>query len=92
MSSSQNDSRSRFLELDANNFYLSGQPAVKIVQIRNNETGLEDSANAQYKSMSLVTIVEGKAYFVSYIAQPEIYPKNLQTAQTIIDSFEITNK
>ena len=92
MSSSQNDSRSRFLELDANNFYLSGQPAVKIVQIRNNETGLEDSANAQYKSMSLVTIVEGKAYFVSYIAQPEIYPKNLQTAQTIFDSFEITNK
>jgi len=92
LSSSQNDSRSRFLELDANNFYLSGQPAVKIVQIRNNETGLENSADAQYKSMSLVTIVEGKAYFVSYIAQPETYAKNLQTAQTIIDSFEITNK
>jgi hypothetical protein len=29
---------------------------------------------------------------VSYIAQPEIYPNYLQTAQTIIDSFEITNK
>ncbi|HJT48330.1 MAG TPA: hypothetical protein VJ729_09105 [Nitrososphaeraceae archaeon] len=92
LSSSRNDSRSRFLELDSNNFYLSGQPAVKIVQIRNNETRLEDSADTQYKSMSLVTIVEGKAYFVSYIAQPETYAKNLEIAQTIIDSFEITNK
>ena len=92
LSSSQNDSRSRFIELDANNFFLSGHPAVKIVQIRNNGTGLEDSADVQYKSLSLVTIVEGKAYFVSYIAQPEIYPNYLQTAQTIIDSFEITNK
>jgi hypothetical protein len=92
LSSSQNDSRSRFIELDANSYFLSGHPAVKIVQIRNNETGLEDSADAEYKSMSLVTIVEGKAYFVSYIAQPELYPNYLQTAQTIIDSFEITNK
>src|SRR5919206_2172614 len=92
LSSSQNDSRSRLIELDANNFFLSGHPAVKIVQIRNNATGLEDSADIQYKSMSLVTIVEGKAYFVSYIAQPEKYPNYLQTAQTIIDSFEITNK
>jgi hypothetical protein len=80
------------IELDANNFFLSGHPAVKIVQIRNNGTGLEDGADIQYKSMSLVTIVEGKAYFVSYIAQPEKYPNYLQTAQTIIDSFEITNK
>ncbi|HYY50852.1 MAG TPA: hypothetical protein VE643_08265 [Nitrososphaeraceae archaeon] len=92
LSSSQNDSRSRLIELDANNFFLSGHPAVKIVQIRNNGTGLEDGADIQYKSMSLVTIVEGKAYFVSYIAQPEKYPNYLQTAQTIIDSFEITNK
>ena len=91
LSSSQNDSRSRFIELDANNFFLSGHPAVKIVQIRNNGTGLEDSADVQYKSMTLVTILEGKAYFVSYVAQPEIYPNYLQTAQTIIDSFEITN-
>jgi hypothetical protein len=92
LSSSQNDSRSRFIELDANNFFLSGHPAVKIVQIRNNETGLGDSADVQYKSMSLVTIVEGKAYFISYIAQPEIFPNYLQTAQTIIDSFEINNE
>lgn len=92
LSSSQNDSRSRFIELDASNYFLSGHPAVKIVQIRNNGSGLDDSADVQYKSMSLVTIVEGKAYFVSYIAQPEIYPNYLQTAQTIIDSFEITDK
>jgi hypothetical protein len=90
--SSQNDKRSRFIELDASNYFLSGQPAVKIVQIRNNDTGLDDSADTHYKSMSLVTLVEGKAYFVSYIAQPELFPKYLQTAQTIIDSFEITNR
>jgi hypothetical protein len=90
--SSQNDSRSRFIELDANNYFLSGRPAVKIVQIRNNDTGLDDSSDTPYKSMSLVTLLEGKAYFVSYIAQPELFPNYLQTAQTIIDSFEITNK
>ena len=90
--SSQNDRRSRFIELDATNYFLSGHPAVKIVQIRNNDTGLDDNGDAQYKSMSLVTLVEGKAYFVSYIAQPELFPNYLQTAQTIIDSFEITNK
>jgi hypothetical protein len=90
--SSKNDSRSRFIELDASNYFLSGHPAVKIVQIRNNYTGLDDSADTQYKSMSLVTLVEGKAYFVSYIAQPELFHKYLQTAQTIIDSFEITNR
>ena len=89
--SSQNDRRSRFIELDATNYFLSGHRAVKIVQIRNNDTGLDDSADTQYKSMSLVTLVQGKAYFVSYIAQPELFPKYLQTAQTIIDSFEITN-
>jgi hypothetical protein len=90
--SSQNDRRSRFIELDASNYFLSGHPAVKIVQIRNNDAGLDDSMDTQYKSMSLVTLVEGKAYFVSYIAQPELFPKYLQTAQTIIDSFEITNR
>jgi hypothetical protein len=90
--SSQNDRRSRFIELDVNNYFLSGHPAVKIVQIRNNDTGLDDRTDMQYKSMSLVTLVEGKAYFVSYIAQPELFPKYLQTAQTIIDSFEITNR
>lgn len=90
--SSQNDRRSRFIELDATNYFLAGHQAVKIVQIKNNDTGLDDSANTQYKSMSFVTLVEGKAYFVSYIAQPELFPKYLQTAQTIIDSFEITNR
>ena len=90
--SSQNDNRSRLIELDANNYFLSGHPAVKIVQIKNNDTGLDGSDDIQYKSMSLVTLVEGKAYFVSYIAQPEKFPNYLQTAQTIIDSFEIVNK
>jgi hypothetical protein len=90
--SSQNDSRSRLIELDASNYFLSGHPAVKIVQIKNNDTGLDGSDEIQYKSMSLVTLVEGKAYFVSYIAQPEKFPNYLQTAQTIIDSFEIVNR
>lgn len=90
--SSQNDSRSRLVELNANNYFLSGHPAVKIVQIRNSDAGLDNDATGEYKSMSLVTLVEGKAYFVSYLAQPEVYPSYLQTAQTIIDSFEITNK
>jgi hypothetical protein len=89
---SQNDSRSRLIELNANNYFLSGQPAVKIVQIRNGDPGLDDNAAGDYKSMILVTVLEGKAYFVSYIAQPEVYHNYLQTAQTIIDSFAITNK
>ena len=90
--SSQNDSRSRFIELNANDYFLSGYPAVKIVQIRNSDAGLDDDAAGEYKSMSLITLLEGKAYFVSYIATPQMFPNYLQTAQTIIDSFEITIK
>jgi hypothetical protein len=90
--SSQNDTRSRLIELNANNYFLSGQPAVKIVQIRNSDAGLDDNAAGNYKSLILVTVLEGKAYFVSYIAQPGVYHNYLQTAQTIIDSFAITNK
>ena len=90
--SSQNDSSSRFIELDANNYFLSGHPALKIVQIRNTDAGLDGDTAGEYKSMSLITLVEGKAYFISYIAQPVMYPNYLQIAQTIIDSFEITSK
>jgi hypothetical protein len=89
---SQTDSRSRLVELDANNYFLSGLPALKVVQIKNADVGLGGGNSAEFKSMSLITLLEGKAYFVSYIAQPEIYPNFLQTVQTIIDSFEITNK
>ena len=90
---SQNDSRSRLIELNPSNYFLSGYSALKIVQVRTTDVGLDDyTASGEYKSMSLIALVQGKAYFVSYIAEPEKYPNYLQTAQTVIDSFEIASK
>jgi hypothetical protein len=42
--------------------------------------------------MSLITVLGGKSYSVGYLAPIEIFPNNLQTAQTMIDSFEIISK
>jgi len=44
------------------------------------------------KSMMLGTIVGGKTYGVDYGVLPERFPDYLQTAQTMIDSFQIITK
>jgi hypothetical protein len=41
------------------------------------------------KMMIFAANISGKAYNVDYISPPETFNDNLQTAQTMIESFEI---
>ena len=59
---------------------LAGIPGYKIVFT--NIEGL--------KTMQVWTIKDDKAYIITYVAQEEDYEKELQIAQKMIDSFEIT--
>ena len=42
------------------------------------------------KTMRVWTIKDDKTYIITYLAQEEDYEKELQVAQKMIDSFEIT--
>jgi hypothetical protein len=41
------------------------------------------------KQMSLVMSLNGKYYAVGYVSTPETFPTYLQTAQDMIDSFQV---
>ena len=66
--------------LESNTTTLAGIPGYEIVF-----TSLQG-----LKTMQVWTIKNDKAYIISYIAQEEDYEKELQVAQKMIDSFEIT--
>jgi serine/threonine-protein kinase len=66
--------------LESSSATLAGIPGYKIVFT--NIEGL--------KTMQVWTIKDDKAYIITYVAQEEDYEKELQVAQKIIDSFEIT--
>jgi len=64
---------------------LAGNPAHKIVFAATIE-GYEDIS---VKGMMIWTIKDKKAYIVGFFAEVETYAAYLQTAQTMVDSFEI---
>lgn len=66
--------------LESNTTILAGIPGYKIVF-----TSIQG-----LKTMQVWTIKNDKAYIITYVAQEEDYEKELQVAQKIIDSFEIT--
>jgi hypothetical protein len=66
--------------LESNITTLAGIPGYEIVF-----TSLQG-----LKTMQVWTIKNDKAYIISYVAQEEDYEKELQVAQKMIDSFEIT--
>lgn len=66
--------------LESNTTTLAGIPGYEIVF-----TSLQG-----LKTMQVWTIKNEKAYIISYVAQEEDYEKELQVAQKMIDSFEIT--
>ena len=69
----------KLLESNANST-LGGNPAYSITY--NNK-----DQNGPYKGMDIVTIKNGKAYDISYTADPDRYDSVLQTVQTMINSF-----
>jgi hypothetical protein len=81
----------RILELNTNTYFLSGHPAARVIEIQN--FGTPQTPLADTKLMELFTVVGSRMYTVTYMATPpERFPNHLQTAQTVIDSFQIINK
>ena len=66
--------------LESNTTTLAGIPGYKIVFT--NMVGL--------KTMQVWTIKDDKAYIITYVAKEEDYENDLQVAEKMIDSFEIT--
>jgi len=66
--------------LESNTTKLAGIPGYEIVF-----TSLQG-----LKTMQVWTIKDDKAYIITYVAKEEDYENDLQLAQKMIDSFEIT--
>ena len=81
----------RLLEFIPNNYFLSGHPAFRSIEI-NSFGPSEVTVPFDTKMMTFFTTLGGKAYFVAYAALLERFPDYLQTAQTMINSFQIINK
>lgn len=86
----------RLTEINKNTYFLSGHPAIRMTGIMSfggpGEPGATQGIVGDTKMMNLITVLGEKRYSVGYLAPIEIFPNYLQTAQTIIDSFEIIFK
>ena len=83
----------RLIELDVSHYVLSGHPAIRIIETQSfGGPGQPISSSKPYdaKGMIYSVILGGKFYKVAYsVTPPERFPRYLQTAQSIIDSFQI---
>ncbi len=84
----------KLLEFNANTYFLSGHPAIRALAMASFGGPGEPGASQgivphDMKMMVLETYLGGKVYRVTYGSLPESYSTNLQTAQEMIDSFQI---
>jgi hypothetical protein len=91
-------SSAKLLEINPNGYFLSGHRAIRLVQIQS-YGGPGQPYSPQYpvpheaKIMTYGLLLGTKSYSVMYgISPPEDFPKYLQTAQSMINSFQIINK
>ena len=91
-------SSAKLLEINPNGYFLSGHRAIRLVQIQS-YGGPGQPYSPQYpvpheaKIMTYGLLLGTKSYSVLYgISPPEDFPKYLQTAQSMINSFQIINK
>jgi hypothetical protein len=91
-------SSAKLLEIASNGYFLSGHHAIRLIQIQS-YGGPGQPYSPQYpephdaKIMLYGLLLGTKSYSVMYgISPPEDFPKYLQTAQSMIDSFQITNR
>jgi hypothetical protein len=83
------------IELDIIHYLLSGYRAIRIVETQSFGGPGQPISSKAYdaKGMIYSIILDGKFYKVAYmVTSPERFPKYLQTAQSMIDSFQIINK
>jgi serine/threonine-protein kinase len=75
-------SNSNYTLIESGNTTLAGNPAYKAVYTFN-------YAGLSTKTMEIWTIKEGKLYSITYVTTPRNYDANVETAQKMIDSFQI---
>jgi hypothetical protein len=88
----------KLLEVDPNGYLLSGHHAIRLIQIQS-YGGPGQPYSPQYpephnaKIMTYGLLIGTKSYSVLYgISPPEDFPKYLQIAQSMIDSFQIISR
>ena len=91
-------SSTKLFEFNPNGYFLSGHHAIRLIEIQS-YGGPRQPYSPQYpephdaKIMLYGFILGTKSYSVMYsISPPEDFPRYLQTAQSMIDSFQIINK
>jgi hypothetical protein len=85
----------KLIELDVSHYVLSGHRAIRIIETQSFGGPGQPISSKSYdaKGMIYSVILNGKFYKVAYmVTPPERFPKFLQTAQSMIDSFQIINK
>ena len=85
----------RIIELDVNHYVLSAHPAIRIIETQSFGGTGQPISSKPYDAKGMVynVILGGKFYKVAYmVTPPESFPSYLQTAQSMIDSFQIISK
>jgi hypothetical protein len=85
----------RLIELDVTRYLLSGHPAIRIIEIQSFGGLGQPISSKPYDAKGMIynVILDGKFYKVAYmVTPPESFPIYLQTAQSMIDSFQIISK
>ena len=75
----------RLLEFNSNNYLLSGHPAFRTITIKSLDT-------TNFKFLAYGTVLADKTYLVTYVAPEQRFADQLQTGQSMIDSFQIISK
>jgi len=83
------------IELDVIHYLLSGHPAIRILETQSFGGLGQPISSKPYdaKGMIYSVVLGGKFYKVAYmVSPPERFSNYLQTAQSMINSFQIINK
>ena len=85
----------RLVELDVTHYLLSGHPAIRIIETQSFGGPGQPISSKPYDAKGMIynVVLAGKFYKVAYmVTPPERFPIYLQTAQSMIDSFQIMNR
>ena len=90
-----NDSAEEIIELDVSHYLLLGHPAIRIIETQSFGGPGQPISSKPYDAKGIIynAILGGKFYKVAYmVTPPDDFPRYLHTAQSMIDSFQITSK
>jgi PsbP-like protein len=85
----------RLIELDVTHYLLSGHPAIRIIETQSFGGPGQPISSKPYDAKGMIynVILGGKFYKVAYmVTQPDEFLRYLHTAQSMIDSFQITSR